>query len=253
MVRTPWIGGNWKCNGTVSSITELAGEFNTQTVDAKQTEVVIFPAAIHIALAKDKLKDCYEVGCQNVSATGNGAFTGEVSVQMASDFGLKWALVGHSERRQFYGETNELVAKKVAMIMAEKDLKATICIGELLSERESNKTMEVCKAQLDAVIPVISDWSRVVIAYEPVWAIGTGKVATPQQAQEVHREIRQYMAEKVGKAVSENLRIVYGGSVSDSNCVELITCPDVDGFLVGGVSLKKAFLQVIASPMTAKA
>ncbi|KAL8440486.1 hypothetical protein Efla_007309 [Eimeria flavescens] len=251
MTRTPWVGGNWKSNGTIASISELSKELNESSFDPKQTEVVVFPTAIHLALAKEKLKNTFEVGCQNISRTGPGAFTGEITAGMVRDFGLKWVLVGHSERRQYYGETNEVVADKVANVMKEEGLHVAICIGELLEEREAGKTMAVCRAQLESVIPKISDWKRVVIAYEPVWAIGTGKVATPQQAQEVHADLRKYISEAVGREVADGLRIVYGGSVTDQNCVSLISCEDVDGFLVGGASLKKAFVDIIAAPTKA--
>lgn len=247
MTRTPWVGGNWKSNGTLTSITELSKELNHSGFDPQKTEVVAFPTALHIAFAKDKLKDTFEVGCQNISKTGPGAYTGEITAGMVKDFGLKWVLVGHSERRQYYGETNQVVGEKVEMVMKEEGLHAAICIGELLEERESGKTMEVCKTQLEAVIPKITNWSRVVIAYEPVWAIGTGKVATPEQAQEVHADLRKFIAERVGKEVADKLRIVYGGSVTDQNCGTLIGCQDVDGFLVGGASLKKAFVDIISS------
>ncbi|OEH77147.1 triosephosphate isomerase, cytosolic [Cyclospora cayetanensis] len=251
MARTPWVGGNWKSNGTVCSITELAKELNQANFDPKQTEVVVFPVALHINLAKEKLNGAFQVGCQNISKTGPGAYTGEITAGMAKDFGLKWVLVGHSERRQYYGETNQVVAEKVGMIMKEDGLHVAICIGEMLEEREGGKTMEVCRTQLDAVIPKVTDWGRVVIAYEPVWAIGTGKVATPEQAQEVHADLRKYLAERVSKEVADKLRIVYGGSVTDQNCVTLIGCPDVDGFLVGGASLKKAFVDIIKAPTKA--
>ncbi|KAL8271141.1 hypothetical protein Esti_004909 [Eimeria stiedai] len=248
MTRTPWIGGNWKSNGTIASITELSKELNQSSFDPKQTEVVVFPTAIHIALAKEKLKDAFEIGCQNISKTGPGAFTGEIAAGMVKDFGLKWVLVGHSERRQYYGETDEVVKEKVAMVMKEEGLSVALCIGELLKEREAGETMEVCRKQLEAVIPVVTDWNRVVIAYEPVWAIGTGKVATPQQAQEVHCDLRKFISERVSKEVAGKLRIVYGGSVTNENCVTLIGCSDVDGFLVGGASLKKAFVDILEAP-----
>ncbi|CDJ37485.1 triosephosphate isomerase [Eimeria tenella] len=248
MPRTPWIGGNWKSNGTVASITELSKELNHAEFDPSQTEVVVFPTALHIGLAKEKLKNGFQIGCQNISKTGPGAFTGEITAGMVKDFGLKWVMVGHSERRQYYSETDSVVAEKVAMAMKEEGIHVTICIGEKLEEREANKTMEVCRQQLEAVLPKVSDWRRVVIAYEPVWAIGTGKVATPEQAQEVHAALRKFVAEKAGEAVAEELRIVYGGSVSEQNCEALLRCTDVDGFLVGGASLKKAFVDIIGAP-----
>ncbi|CDJ28937.1 triosephosphate isomerase, putative [Eimeria mitis] len=251
MTRTPWIGGNWKSNGSVASICNLSKELNEANFDPNQTQVVLFPTALHIPLAREKLKNEFQIGCQNISRTGSGAYTGEITAEMVADMGMKWVMVGHSERRQYYGETDEVVAEKVAMALKQEGLYVVICIGEKLEERESNKTMDVCRTQLDAVIPKITDWNKVVIAYEPVWAIGTGKVATPEQAQEVHQELRKFISERVGKEVAASLRIVYGGSVSDSNCVSLIKCEDVDGFLVGGASLKKAFVDIIDAPKKA--
>ncbi|PFH35176.1 triose-phosphate isomerase TPI-I [Besnoitia besnoiti] len=247
MVRTPWIGGNWKCNGTTGSITDLCAQFEKAEFDPTQIDVVIFPTALHAALAREKLPEKFHVGLQNCSKTHNGAFTGEISVEMIKDFGLRWVLTGHSERRQYYCETNEVVADKVDIILQDKDLKVVLCVGEHLSDRESGKTNDVVDAQLGACLSKISDWDRVVIAYEPVWAIGTGKVATPAQAQEVHEHIRGYLKSKVNAEVAQKVRIVYGGSVNAANSTELILQPDVDGFLVGGASLKKDFIEVIAS------
>ncbi|KEP67531.1 UNVERIFIED_CONTAM: triose-phosphate isomerase TPI-I [Hammondia hammondi] len=249
MVRTPWIGGNWKCNGTVGSITDLCGEFGKTEFDPKTIDVVIFPPALHASLTREKLPSKYHVGLQNCSKTHNGAFTGEISVEMIKDFGLRWVLAGHSERRQYYGESDEVVAEKVNIILQEKDLNVVLCVGEQLKDREANKTNDVVDAQLAACLPKISDWDRVVIAYEPVWAIGTGKVATPAQAQEVHEHIREFLKTKVSEDVANKVRIVYGGSVNASNSTELILQPDLDGFLVGGASLKKDFLDIIASGM----
>ncbi|CDJ50935.1 triosephosphate isomerase, putative [Eimeria brunetti] len=165
---------------------------------------------------------------------------------MVSDLGLKWVMIGHSERRQFYGETDEVVVEKVKMA-AKQGLYMVVCIGENLQERESNKTMAVCRGQLEAFAGHVMDWSRVVIAYEPVWAIGTGKVATPEQAQEVHREIRSALSQLVSAQTAAQVRIVYGGSVNAANAGALAGAPDVDGFLVGGASLKKDFLEIISA------
>lgn len=247
MVRTPWIGGNWKCNGSVGSINDLCAQLEKAEFDSKNIDVVIFPTALHASLAREKLPKKFNIGLQNVSKTHNGAFTGEISVEMVKDFGLAWVLAGHSERRQYYGETDEVVAEKVAIALEEKGMNVALCVGEHLAEREQGKTNDVVEAQLAACLPKISDWDRVVIAYEPVWAIGTGKVATPAQAQEVHEHIRAFLTEKVSKEVAEKVRIVYGGSVNAANSLELILQPDLDGFLVGGASLKKDFVEVIAS------
>ena len=188
---------------------------------------------------------------------------------MIKDCGCEWVILGHSERRHVFGETDTLIGEKVGFAL-ESGLQIIPCIGEKLEEREAGKTEEVCFNQLQAIVDNVKDWSKVVLAYEPVWAIGkiitilkpffrkkklltwkiqklagTGKTATPEQAQEVHAALRKWLAEKVSAEVAENLRILYGGSVSASNCKELATCPDIDGFLVGGASLKPDFVTII--------
>ncbi|KAK2198412.1 bifunctional Triosephosphate isomerase/Triosephosphate isomerase superfamily/Aldolase-type TIM barrel/Triosephosphate isomerase [Babesia duncani] len=193
----------------------------------------------------DKTK--YSIGIQNVSQPKNGAFTGELSIPILEDMGVKWILIGHSERRILFGETDEDVAKKVTLAQESK-LSCAVCIGETLDERNEGKLIEVIGRQLDAFIKDGLDWDRIVIAYEPVWAIGTGVVATVEQAQEAHEIIRNRLSFKLGQ-ISDKIRIVYGGSVNDANCTDLITCPDVDGFLVGGASLKPTFGDIIKSTL----
>lgn len=186
------------------------------------------------------------ISSQNVSLTNYGAYTGEVCAEQLLDLGVKWTLIGHSERRQYYGETSEVVAKKTKNAL-DKGLSVILCIGEQLSERQANKTFEVLSQQLDAVRSLLSegDWSRVVIAYEPVWAIGTGQVATPGQAQEAHKYIRGYLNKSVSSGVGSSTRIIYGGSVTDENSGELGRQGDIDGFLVGGASLKPGFAKIV--------
>merc|ERR1712055_498952 len=173
-----------------------------------------------------------------------GAFTGEQSPQMVLDCGAKWAVLGHSERRNVFGETDQLIGEKVGFAL-QAGLNVIPCFGEKLEEREAGKTMEVCYQQLTAIANNVSDWSRVVLAYEPVWAIGTGKTASPAQAQEVHSAVRKWLAEKAGPTVAAETRILYGGSVTAANCRELAACPDIDGSLVGGASLKPDFIKII--------
>jgi triosephosphate isomerase len=170
---------------------------------------------------------------------------------MLKDFGVGWTLTGHSERRVGFGgqpgESNEIVGRKTALALTA-GLSVIACIGEQLADRESGNTMNICSAQLGAIvsqIPSSSDWKHVVIAYEPVWAIGTGKVATPEQAENTHKEIREWLAANVSKDVSKKIRIIYGGSVNGKNCCDLIACPNIDGFLVGGASLKPEFIDII--------
>lgn len=163
---------------------------------------------------------------------------------MLKDVGADWVILGHSERRQIFGETDELVAEKTAFALAE-GLKVIACIGETLSEREAGQTEAVVFRQMKALSAQVKDWTNVVVAYEPVWAIGTGKTATPAQAQEVHAALRKWLVDNVSAAVSASLRIQYGGSVTAANCRELASQGDIDGFLVGGASLKPEFVQIV--------
>lgn len=239
------VGGNWKSNGSVDFVRKLCTDtLNTASFDANKVEVVVAPVFIHIASAKAMLNQNINVAAQNCSAHKNGAFTGEVSAEQIKDFGVNWVIIGHSERRTLFGETNEIIAAKITRAQ-EAGLHTILCVGETLAERESGKTNEVLRGQLLAVRESIVDWSRIVIAYEPVWAIGTGKTATPEQAQETHAFIRLWLAENLSKEVAEHTRIQYGGSANAANALALISQPDIDGFLVGGASLKPEFADII--------
>ena len=201
------VGGNWKSNGTVDFVRQLCNNtLNTMKYDQDRVQVVVAPVYIHIASAKAILASHISVAAQNVSAQKNGAFTGEVSADQVKDFGLNWVIIGHSERRTLFGETDEIVAAKVTRAQ-EAGLNTILCIGETLAQREEGKTNDVLKTQLLAVKESIVDWSKIVIAYEPVWAIGTGKTATPEQAQATHLFIRQWLAENLSKEVAEQTRI----------------------------------------------
>eukprot|EP00397_Hematodinium_sp_SG-2012_P043618 GEMP01048522.1.p1 GENE.GEMP01048522.1~~GEMP01048522.1.p1 ORF type:complete len:252 (+),score=65.79 GEMP01048522.1:33-788(+) len=247
--RKPIIAGNWKSNPkTVQQVNELCSAFNALEFDNSKVDVVICPTALHVAAVSNTLNPRIKVGTQNVSKTEEGAFTGEVTVNMVKDLGYEWTIIGHSERRHKFGETNEELTLKVKLAQ-QAGLKVMFCIGELLEERQAGKTTEVIKEQLLALIPGVSDWSRIVIAYEPVWAIGTGVVATPQQADEAHKDVRKVLAEAVSQEVADAIRIQYGGSVTPDNCKELMALSDVDGFLVGGASLKPSFVEIIKSAM----
>lgn len=246
--RRFFVGGNWKMNGDklkINSILEFlnAGEMNSDT------DVVVAPPSLYVAHVKDGLKSNVKVALQNCHSLTSGAYTGEVSAEMAADLGCDWIILGHSERRHKFGESNEFIGEKVAHVLSGTKLGVIACIGELLEEREADKTMEVISTQMKSIAANVSDWSRMVIAYEPVWAIGTGKVATPEQAQQVHSEIRKWLSENVNPNVSETTRILYGGSVSAGNCAELAKKPDVDGFLVGGASLKPDFVKIVNARM----
>merc|ERR1712187_76402 len=213
--------------------------------DTDKVEVVICCTALHGGTVMKALEGSkVAVGIQNISKTGCGAFTGEVTAEMAAEVGYKWCLIGHPERRTLYGESIEdTVAKLQAAQKA--GLKIMFCIGETLEERESGVTDKVNQTQLEPALPVVSDWDNFVIAYEPVWAIGTGKVATPEQAQETQLAIRKYIEEKMGADVAQKVRIQYGGSASPANIEGLAVNPDIDGFLVGGASLKPDFTTMI--------
>eukprot|EP00735_Rhodelphis_limneticus_P014770 TRINITY_DN884_c0_g1::TRINITY_DN884_c0_g1_i1::g.25361::m.25361 TRINITY_DN884_c0_g1::TRINITY_DN884_c0_g1_i1::g.25361 ORF type:complete len:253 (+),score=63.90,sp/P48496/TPIC_SPIOL/55.92/9e-97,TIM/PF00121.13/5.2e-89 TRINITY_DN884_c0_g1_i1:56-814(+) len=247
MTRRFWVGGNWKCNGNRQSVAALVNELNAHGFDGK-SEVVVFPPYVYLESARANLRKEYEVGAQDVYFK-EGAFTGAVSASMIKDLGLQWTIIGHSERRSVFGDTNEIVAQKAAHAL-EKGLKVAACIGETLTEREQGKTFDVVREQMQAYLDKIprERWHDMVVAYEPVWAIGTGKVATPDQAQEVHQYLREWAKKNLGEEIAATLRIAYGGSVKPDNCNELASKPDIDGFLVGGASLHgKDFNPIIAS------
>lgn len=244
--RKPFVGGNWKCNGSIQSMTELSHALaQSLSKHSEAVDIVVAPPALHIAKAVELFKDSgVHIATQNVSKTKNGAYTGELSAEMVKDFGLGWTLIGHSERRHKYGETDADIAEKIALAEAN-GLKVVFCIGELLEERKAGHTDEVCARQVKAVIPVVKNWDNIVVAYEPVWAIGTGVVASPQEAQDAHAAVRHLLASSVSAEVASKTRIVYGGSVTPENSAELFAKEDVDGFLVGGASLKASFADIV--------
>jgi len=250
--RTPFVGGNWKCNGTVKSVTELANglaDFVSKSDATSNVDVLVAPISIQIPLVQNLLeKTKIIVACQNVSATGTGAYTGEIAPSQLTDMNINTTLIGHSERRKYYGETNEVTALKVTNAL-KAGLNVVCCLGESLEERQNDKVEEVCFASLAAVAKGVKDfdeskekaaeaWASVVIAYEPVWAIGTGVACDKDKAQATHVVLRKWFKENVSEEVAQNIRIIYGGSVKPKNCEELIAQPDIDGFLVGGASLK---------------
>ncbi|KAG2482928.1 hypothetical protein HYH03_018206 [Edaphochlamys debaryana] len=242
-----FVGGNWKCNGSVASVRTLVDELNAGSVP-KGVEVVCSPPYIYIDYVMQHLDaQKFALAAQNCWISGNGAFTGEVSAEQLADFGVPWVILGHSERRALCGETNEVVGKKSSHALAA-GLGVIACVGETLEQRNGGAMWTVLDAQMKALVDEIKDWSKVVVAYEPVWAIGTGVVATPEQAQEVHARLRAFCAKHLGAAVADKLRIIYGGSVNDANCAELALQEDIDGFLVGGASLKgPAFIKICQS------
>jgi len=234
-------------NGSVESIKKIVRFLNEAKLDSN-VEVVIAPPAMYLLLAREHLRPGIEVAAQNVFDKPNGAFTGEISVEQLTDSGITWTLLGHSERRVILQEDDAFVASKTKVAI-EGGLGVIFCCGESLEQRERGETIAVVTSQLAAVKKELEGkeqhWDKIVIAYEPIWAIGTGKVATSQQAQEVHAAIRAWLKKEVSADAAEKTRIIYGGSVSEKNCKELCVQGDIDGFLVGGASLKPAFVDII--------
>ena len=245
-MRRLLVGGNWKCNGTVDfSRTFPTNVLKAMSFNQSKVDVVVAPNFMHLAGAQAALAGSQvQLSAQNCSLYGNGAYTGETSAAMLKDFGLGWVILGHSERRHVFGESDQVVAQKVKIAL-ENDLNVMACIGEKLDEREAGQTDAVNARQLAAIREEVTDWSKIVVAYEPVWAIGTGVVATPEQAQEAHERVRAWLRDNVSAEAADQTRILYGGSVTDKNCDDLIQRPDIDGFLVGGASLKDAFKDIV--------
>jgi triosephosphate isomerase len=241
--RKFFVGGNWKMNGDFATIDGIV-TFLNQSGGNSNVEIVVAPPAPYLHHAKTNLKHNIQVAAQNCYKADKGAFTGEVSASMLKDLGLNWVILGHSERRHVFGEDDVLIADKAAYAI-QSGLNVIYCIGEKLEEREADKTNEVNLRQLSPLFAKNVDWNKLVIAYEPVWAIGTGKTASPEQAQDVHKWLRELISEKVSPQVAQSVRIIYGGSVTAENCAELAKKPDIDGFLVGGASLKPDFVKII--------
>ena len=238
-MRQVLIAGNWKMNGSRSSIRELLDGVKAGAGEIKSAELAVCAPFPYLADVQEQLNGTgISWGAQNLSTEEKGAFTGEVSAAMLLDFDCKYVIVGHSERRSLYGEDDALVAKKYA-VARKAGLKPIFCVGETLEERESNVTEDVVARQIDALIALegVAALADGVIAYEPVWAIGTGKTASPEQAQAVHAFIRAKLA-NADAAVAEKVQILYGGSMNPSNAADLLAMADIDGGLIGGASLK---------------
>jgi triosephosphate isomerase len=242
-MRTPFVVGNWKLNKSIAEALALVTELKNQLGAVKGVAVGVAPTLVALPAIAKRLEGSSIVTCaQNCFWESTGAFTGEISPPLLADAGATWVIVGHSERRQFFGDTNESVGKKARAALAA-GLGAIVCVGEMLAERDGNRTLDVVDAQLagglegiDAAVAA----QRLVIAYEPVWAIGTGRTATPAQAQEVHAHIRKRLVERFGQPTAAAIRIQYGGSVKPSNAEALMAEADIDGALVGGASLEAA-------------
>ena len=248
MSRKPLIAGNWKMNKNVSEGAELASEITGAEIDYSTRDVLFAPPFTSIYAVSEAVKKNGGkalVAAQNIYFEANGAFTGEVSSDMVKSAGASWVILGHSERRSIFGETDEVINKKVKKALSD-GLSVILCVGETLWEREAGAEIETVLAQTGKGLEGVTDLSNVVIAYEPVWAIGTGKTASPADAEEMHKAIREYISRIRSKEQAENIRILYGGSMKPDNVKELMAQPDIDGGLVGGASLKAAdFLKII--------
>lgn len=234
-------------NGSKASIQTIVDNLNNSSL-ASNVEVVLCPPAPYLAWTVDHNKQPnVSVGAQNCYVKQSGAFTGEISPLAIKDSGAEWVILGHSERRTIFNESDEFVAEKTKFAL-DNGLKVILCIGESIDEKKAGKTLDVCKRELSAVIKAVTadDWKNIVIAYEPIWAIGTGLAATSQDAQDIHSSIRDYLRSEIGE-IADSIRILYGGSANGKNAPDFKDKPDVDGFLVGGASLKPEFVDIVNS------
>jgi len=247
-MRTPFVVGNWKLNKSIAESLALVTELKNQLGAVKGVAVGVAPVFTALHSVAKRLEGSSLATCaQNCHFEASGAWTGEVSAPLLADAGASWVIVGHSERRQFFGDTSESVGKKARAVLAA-GLGAIVCVGELLAERDANRTLAVVDEQLAGGLAGIdaAGAAKIVIAYEPVWAIGTGRTATPAQAQEVHAHIRAWLGDRFGAATADTIRIQYGGSVKPSNAEALMAENDIDGALVGGASLEAAdFIAIV--------
>jgi triosephosphate isomerase len=249
-MRKPIVAGNWKMNKTVAEAVDLAAAIKRELGDCKEVDIVLCPPFTAIQAVSETITGSHvDLGAQNMHWEKSGAFTGEISAAMLRELYCHYVILGHSERRQYFGETDEIVNKKTKAALAA-NLQPIVCVGETLDEREAGRTEEVVAAQVRGSLADLSPRELVecIIAYEPVWAIGTGKTATPEQAQEVHAYIRHVLREMSDDAVAQSIRIQYGGSVKPSNARELFSQPDIDGGLIGGASLEaRSFIEIVRS------
>ncbi len=247
-MRRSLVVGNWKMNGTLASA-ELLTKGIIAGLGDGHADIAVCVPYVHLSKVSELVENtALAVGSQNVADRPSGAFTGEISAAMLTEFNCKYALVGHSERRSYYGDTDESVAARFCQAQ-EQNIIPVLCVGETLEQREQDQTFAVINTQLDAVINLagIAAFDAAVIAYEPVWAIGTGKTATDEQAQEVHQYIRKYIAAK-DQAIADKIQVVYGGSAKTENAKGLFAMPDIDGGLIGGASLDaESFLKIYHS------
>jgi len=255
-MRKPLIVGNWKMNNTTAESVDLTEKLKRLIKDMAVVEVVVAPPFTSLDKVRDAIKGSnIKLGAQNLFWEDKGAYTGEVSPLMIEDLGCEYVIIGHSERREYFKESDEIINKKIKAALQNK-LKAIVCVGETLKEREESKTIEVIESQirnglegiLSSELRITDHEMRLVIAYEPVWAIGTGRNATPAQANEVHTYIRKLLSQIFNEGIASNIKILYGGSVKPSNSAELMSEKEIDGALVGGASLEAdSFAEIIRS------
>ena len=248
MARTPTIGGNWKMNLDFEAAMDLASGLRNRLGSHRGAESIVFPSFPYLRPVSQRLREsAIGVGAQDLHVEAKGAFTSAISASMIKSVGCTHVLIGHSERRSVFGDDDALVARKLTVAL-EAGLIPVLCIGETLTERESSRTFAVLERQLDTALRAhtAAALEKLIVAYEPVWAIGTGLTATPEQAQEVHAWVRGHIGALLGDAFAARLRIQYGGSVKPSNAAGLLSQPDIDGALVGGASLKaESFAEIV--------
>ena len=240
MARRYFIAGNWKMNNTAAKANELIGAINAQIASETSVDVAVCPTFTALDAASKALAGSnVKLGAQNMYVKASGAYTGEIAADMLKEFGCAYVILGHSERREYFKETDAFINEKVLAVLAN-GMKPILCVGEKLEEREAGKTIDVVSKQTEGGLAGVSkeDAEKIVIAYEPVWAIGTGKTATPEMAQEVHAEIRKILAKLFGADTAEKIRILYGGSMKPENADALLAEKDIDGGLIGGAALK---------------
>ena len=244
MSRKPFIAGNWKMNMTVASGKKLIEDLKPLVKDANCDVALCVPAILIPEMVKAAQGSNIHIGAENVHFADKGAYTGEISADMLQDYGVKYVIIGHSERRQYVAETDE-TGNKRTLTALNADLTPIVCVGETLSERENNETEKVLDRQLEIGLKGVEDLTKLVIAYEPVWAIGTGKTATDEQAQETIAYIRKKLGQLFCPNCAEKVIIQYGGSMNAANCKGLMAQPDIDGGLIGGASLKLDFATIV--------
>ncbi|AVR47413.1 triose-phosphate isomerase [Christiangramia fulva] len=249
-MRKNIVAGNWKMNNDLAEAEELIGHIKMQLVKEPEATVMVAPSFTNLYPVFQALKNTpVIVAAQNMSEHEKGAYTGEISADMLKSVGVETVILGHSERRAYFKETNELLAKKVKTAI-EKEMTVIFCFGEELEERKSERHFEVVERQLKESLFNLpkSAWKNIILAYEPVWAIGTGETASPEQAQEIHKHVRELISKNIGSEVAENTSILYGGSVKPDNAKEIFAKEDVDGGLIGGASLKAVdFVEIVNS------